>query len=270
MSVAPEGDVTAYELPDGLEVRCDGPVRIVELNRPDRLNVITAEIHGGLAAVWRQILRDRDARAVVLTGSGPAFSAGGDMAWFERMQHDDDERRRSIHEAAEILEEMIRFPLPVVAAVNGAAVGLGCSLAVTSDIVLMAEGAYFMDPHVSIGVVAGDGGAVLWPWLTSMLRTKEFLLTGDPIPAEVAVQIGLANRVVAPENLHDDALALAHRLARQPARALQDTKRSLHMHLDHAVGAVLKYALATESECFLTEEHRARVAAFRARSEQKQ
>ncbi|HTK64133.1 MAG TPA: enoyl-CoA hydratase/isomerase family protein [Pseudonocardia sp.] len=258
-----------YELPDGLLVREDGPVRIVELCRPDRLNVITAEIHGGLATVWGQLRRDPEARAVVLTAQGPAFSAGGDMAWFERLQHDHDERRRSIHEAADIVRAMVGFPLPVVAAVNGAAVGLGCSLAVTSDIVLMAEGSYFMDPHVSIGVVAGDGGAALWPWLTSMLRAKEYLLTGDPIPAETAVQIGLANRVVAANKVQDDALALAHRLARQPARAVSDTKRSLHMHLDHAVGAVLQYALATESECFLTDEHRERVAAFRARSERR-
>src|SRR5260221_12884219 len=111
---------------------------------------------------------------------------------------------------------MVRFPLPVIAAVNGPAVGLGCSLAVACDLVFMSELAFLADPHVTVGLVAGDGGAALWPLLTSMLRAKEYLFTGDRIPATVAVELGLANRVVASDTLVADAIAVAHRLASMP------------------------------------------------------
>src|SRR5690606_9846419 len=99
-------------------------------------------------------------------------------------------------EGARIVEELLRFPLPVVAAVNGPAVGLGCSIAVLCDVVLMAEDAHLADPHVAVGLAAGDGGAAFWPLLGPILRLREHLYTGDPIPAARAVELGLASRVV--------------------------------------------------------------------------
>lgn len=156
---------------------------------------------------------------------------------------------------------MIRFPLPVVAAVNGPAVGLGCSLAVLSDIVLISSDAHLADPHVSIGLVAGDGGA-LWPFLTSMHRAKEFLFTGARISAEEAVELGLANRVVAPDALLAEALALAQLLARQPARALQDTKRALNSYLGATGWGAAHMAVLGERASMGSAEHGRRLAAM--------
>ncbi|MGV0735059.1 enoyl-CoA hydratase/isomerase family protein [Mycobacterium syngnathidarum] len=252
----------AYDLPEGVEIRADGPVRIVEFTRPDRLNAVSGEIHEKFARIWRELERDQDAGAVVITGSGKAFSAGGDMNWFQGLRDDHGARRLAALDGGEIVKEMMRLRLPVVAAVNGPAVGLGCSIAMCADLVVIADDTYLADPHVSIGVVAGDGGAALWPWLTSMRFAKEFLYLGDPIPAALALQIGMVNRVVPREAVLPEALALAHRLAGQPAWAVQDTKRALHMHMTHALGAVLDFSTAVEIHSFLSEDHKERVSAF--------
>jgi enoyl-CoA hydratase/carnithine racemase len=153
-----------------------------------------------------------------------------------------------------LVDHILGCHLPVIAAVNGPAVGLGCSLAVSADIVLMADNAYLADTHVSIGLVAGDGGVVTWPFMISMLKAKEYLFTGDRIPAQTAVDMGLANRVVPADSLMSEALLLAHKLAGQPAQALQETKRALNLHLQEAALRVLPYALSAETESFSSPE----------------
>jgi enoyl-CoA hydratase len=252
-----------YRLPEEVAVEERGAVRIVRLNRPEQLNASNPGLHHGLAEVWGQLAADPGARAVVLTGAGRAFSAGGDMDWIGVLGVDEQERRRAMEEAKRIVREMVAFPLPVVAAVNGPAVGLGCSLAVLTDIVLMADDAFLADPHVSIGLVAADGGVLAWPLMTSLLRAKEYIFTGDRIDAAQAVSLGLANRVVPAAALMTEAVALAERLAALPPRALQDSKRALNLHLEKAITGILDFANAAESECFVTEEHRACVARFR-------
>jgi enoyl-CoA hydratase len=151
----------------------------------------------------------------------------------------------------------------VIAAVNGPAVGLGCSVAVLSDIVLMSDRAYLCDPHVSVGLVAGDGGAAFWPLLTPILRSREYLYTGDRIPAAVAVDLGLASRVVAAGDLLGEARALAQRLATQPAQALRDTKRVANMYLSQALSGAMQAGLAAERATMLTDDHRQRLLALR-------
>lgn len=232
-------------MPDTILIESDGPVRILTLNRPDSLNSANAEMHTRLADIWREVAADRDARAVVLTGAGRAFSAGGD---FEFMLASQDPQRRweASDEGRRILEEMLRFPLPVVAAVNGPAVGLGATLAALSDMVLIAEHAHLADPHVVVGLVAGDGGAASWPAHMSLLHAKEFLLLGDRIDAERAVAIGLANRVVPADDLQREALALAHRFAALPAHAAQDTKRALNLVIEQSLASTRHYALVAE------------------------
>jgi enoyl-CoA hydratase len=255
----------SYHLPAEVTVTGEGSTRVVTLNRPSRMNAVNAGLHEGLAAVWRQIAADEDARAVVLTGAGKAFCAGGDMDFFAAVQRDVGMRTRLLREAKEIMLEMVRFPLPVVAAINGPAVGLGCSLAVLCDVVLMEQSAYIADPHVGVGLVAGDGGAATWPLFISLLKAKEYLLTGDRIPADVAERIGLANRVVGDGQSLKEALALAGRLAEQPPFALQATKRALNIHLEQAIAGVADFALAAESECFTLPEHQQKVAEFLAK-----
>ncbi|GAA3513418.1 enoyl-CoA hydratase/isomerase family protein [Aeromicrobium panaciterrae] len=239
-----------------LLVEKDGPVRIVTMNRPDQRNAVNEELHLALAQVWSEIASDADARVVVLTGAGKAFSAGGDMELILKTAEDEEYRYDSMYHARRIVTEMMAFPLPVIAAVNGPAVGLGCSVAFLSDLVFASERAFFADPHVSIGLVAADGGALCWPLLTSLIHAKEFLYTGDKITAEHAEQLGMANRVVAPDDLMPQALEMARRLADQPQRALRDTKRAINIHLSRAVNPVLDFAFSAESETFSSEAFR--------------
>ncbi len=241
-------------LPPSLQVTSEGPIRVITLNRPDDLNSFNDEMHGALRRVWDLLIDDEEARSVVLTGAGRAFSAGGYLPNFVRNHTDLAARRRDIREAERLAMAMLSCELPIVAAVNGAAVGLGCSLAVMSDLVVIADDTFIADPHVSVGLVAGDGGAVTWPYMMSLLKAKEYVLLGDRIPAAEAARLGLANRVVPRDEVMPVALDLARRLAAQPVQALRDTKRALNKHLLDAAHSILSFALATESESFATED----------------
>jgi enoyl-CoA hydratase len=239
---------------DCLLVRHEGPVRVVTLNRPEHRNAANEELHSALSTVWGRLATDPGASVVVLTGAGRAFSAGGDMELITRTAQDEAYRYESMYHARRIVTEMMAFPLPVIAAVNGPAVGLGCSIAFLSDIVLAADTAFFADPHVSIGLVAADGGALCWPLLTSLVRAKEFLFTGDRIEAATALGLGMVNRVLSADDLLPAAMELAGRLAAQPQRALRDTKRAINIHLQRAVNPVLDFAFSAESESFAASD----------------
>jgi enoyl-CoA hydratase/carnithine racemase len=244
----------AVEMTD-LLVTAVGPVRLIELNRPDQLNATSEELHCALASVWDTVAEDPRARVVVLTGRGRAFSAGGDFDVMTRVQRDRAFRERNVEEARRIITGMIRCPLPVIAAVNGPAVGLGCSLALLSDLVLIADDAHVADPHVQVGLVAGDGGALVLPLLVGLTRAKELLFLGDRVGADEAVRLGIANRAVPKDKLLDEAMALAERLAALPAQALRETKRAVNLHLVPALGTVLEPALLAERDSMHSPDH---------------
>jgi enoyl-CoA hydratase len=246
-----------YHLTSELAVEADGPVRIIRLNRPEQLNATNHGLHHGLADLFAQLDADAEVRAVVLTGNGRAFSAGGDFTYLDELTRDEDLRRETLADGKRIVTGMIRCRVPIVAAVNGPAVGLGCSLVALSDIVYMAERAHLADPHVMIGLVAADGGPVTWPLLTSLQLAKEHALTGDPITAERAAQMGLANHVCADDEVLDQAIACAHRIAALPRQAVEDTKRILNLHLERAVLATLDFALTAEDRSFTSPQLRA-------------
>ncbi len=248
---------TVYDVPDELEVVIEGPIRVVRLNRPDRLNATNHELHRGLAGLFPQIDADHEARAVVLTGNGKAFSAGGDFTYLDELARDGDRRRETLAHGRQIVTGMVGCRVPIVAAVNGAAVGLGCSLVALSDIVYMAESTHLADPHVLMGLVAADGGPVTWPLLMSLQLAKEYALTGDRIPARRAAEIGLVNHVCPDDEVLDQAMDCANRIAKLPRRAVEDTKRILNLHLERAVLATLDFALAAEDRSFLSPELRA-------------
>lgn len=255
-----------YDLPDELTVTADGAVRTVLVNRPEDLNCVNENLHWALANVWRQLAADQEARVVILSGAGRAFCAGGDLNWITSFLDDPAARDESIREGAQIIEEMLRFPLPVIAAVNGPAVGLGCSVALLSDIMLIADTAYLSDPHVAVGLVAGDGGAAFWPMLTPIMRSREYLFTGDRIPAATAVELGFASRRVPAADLMSEAATLAGRLAAQPVEALQGTKRVVNMYLSQAMAGPLQAGFAAEVATMRSEDHRRRLLAFRERA----
>lgn len=255
-----------YDLPGVIRVESDGPVRIVRLARGDQLNAVNEELHLALTRVFPLLGADREARVAVITGEGRAFSAGGDFDLLERMADDRALRRDVIAEGRELVLNMIRCRVPVVAAVNGPAVGLGCSVVALSDVVYMAESAYLADPHVAVGLVAADGGPLTWPLHTSLLLAKEYAFTGDRIPAARAAAIGLANHVCPDGEVLPAALAAARRIAALPRQAVEATKRALNLHVERAVLASIDFAMTAESESFDTPELRENLARFLRRS----
>ena len=176
-----------FVCPPEMLIEADGPVTIVTMNNPEMRNAFVDPLHEAMTEVWAHLADDPTCRVAVLTGAGRAFSGGGNVPGFIRDYEDPEHRRKSIRHARRLMDAMAAFHKPLIAAVNGPAVGLGCSVAVNCDIVLIAERAFIADTHVSIGLVAGDGGAVGWPLMMSLLKAKEYLFTGDRIPAEMAV-----------------------------------------------------------------------------------
>jgi len=249
--------MSAYNVPDEIQIESDGPIRIVRLNRPEELNATNHVLHQGIAELWPQIDLDLDARAVVLTGNGRAFSAGGDFNYISELADNPVLRKESLTHGKMIVTGMVNCRVPIIAAVNGPAVGLGCSLVALSDIAFMAQSAHLADPHVLVGLVAADGGPITWPLLTSMMLAKEYALTGDRISADRAAAIGLANHVVADDEVFDAAMACAKKIAALPAQAVEDTRRVMNLHMQRAVLSTIDYALTAENRSFDSPELRA-------------
>jgi enoyl-CoA hydratase len=254
-----------YGLPEELVVTADGPIRIVTLNRPEDLNGTNRTMHQALAKVWTDIAADTDARVVIMTGSGSTFSAGGDFGYMQDNIDDAEMRAQTMLEARSIVRGIVRLPMPVIAAVNGPAVGLGCSLAVLSDLVLMSDKSFLADPHLRMGLVTGDGG-MAWPALTGLLRAKEYLFLGQKILPDKAVEFGLASRVVAASDLMAEAMSLANRLATVPPAALRDTKLGLNSYLEAQLENGFEIAFRGEEASMGSPEHAAAVAAARHKS----
>jgi enoyl-CoA hydratase/carnithine racemase len=251
-----------YDMPTEIDVQADGPLRIIVLNRPESLNSVNDPLHHGLAKLWQRMSDDQSARAAVITGAGRAFSAGGDFVYLNELAGDAQLRAKTIADGREIVLGMARCRIPVVAAVNGPAVGLGCSLVALSDIVYIAEDAYLADPHVQVGLVAADGGPLTWPLHISLLLAKEYALTGARISATRAVELGLANHAVADPLA--EALNAAKKILELPQQAVESTKRVLNVHLERAVLATIDYALSAENQSFQTEDFRSIAAKLAA------
>jgi enoyl-CoA hydratase len=250
---------------DAVLIEEDGPVRILTMNRPQSLNAFDGELHHALPDALHEVSDDPKVRALVLTGAGRAFSAGGNIDDFTAFANDLELRRATLRLGRRLFEELINVHLPVIAAVNGPAVGLGCTIATACDAVIMSDQTFLADPHVTVALVAGDGGAVTWPLNIGLLRAKPYLLTGDRMPADVAVSLGLATRAVPPEQVLPEATAMAHRIAALPPQAVQDTKSVLNQHLRQAAVTVLGYGLAAESQSHDTPEYKAVPEKMRAR-----
>ncbi len=225
-------------------------------------HAVNDALHSGLARLWPRLSEDFGARAAVLTGTGQTFSAGGDFAYLAELGRDPDLRARTIAHGRDLVLGLARCRIPVVAAVNGPAVGLGCSLVALSDVVYMAETAYLAEPHVQVGLVAADGGPLTWPLHTSLHLAKEYALTGARIPAARAVQFGLANHLAADPLA--EAIHCAERIAGLPRQAVESTKRLLNVHLERAVLATLDFATTAEDQSFTTDDFRAAIARLSA------
>jgi len=238
-------------------------ITTVTLNRPDKKNAVGVKMHTELALIFRELQRDPNVRVVILTGSGTAFSAGGDLEWMQEMIDDPSIFENTIREAKEIVFSMLDCDKPLIAKVNGHAIGLGATLALFCDVIFATSKARIGDPHVGVGLVAADGGAIIWPQLVGYARAKEFLMTGDPLSADEAARIGLINHSVTPERLDATVDAFALRLAGGAQKAIRWTKASINIGLRQLATAILDSALAYEALTNLSADHQEAVRAFR-------
>jgi enoyl-CoA hydratase len=252
-------DYSRYKL---IKVEKDDKVAVFTLNRPEALNAINAELHTELEDIFADVAQDNDVNVVVLTGAGRAFCSGGDVKGMDARQFEDFKVRVPVRYGKRLIHNIIEVEQPIIAAVNGDAVGLGATLALFCDIIIASEKARFGDPHVRVGLVAGDGGAVIWPLLCGMAKAKEYLMTGDLISAAEAERIGLINRAVPPSEVMPKAMELARRLANGPTRAIRWTKLACNKRLRDEVNLVLDASLAVETISMLTEDHREAARAF--------
>jgi enoyl-CoA hydratase/carnithine racemase len=244
--------------------RLDDVLRVTIAHPSSELNAVDEALHHDLTALFAALRRETAARAVVLTGRGRAFSAGGDFAWFPKLR--EPGRLEALRrDAKQMIWDLLDVELPIVAAVNGHAMGLGASIALLCDVVLMAEGATIGDPHVQVGLVAGDGGAAIWPLAVGPARAKQYLLTGDPLPAVEAERIGLVNRVVPAAALADEALAFARKLASRAPLAVRYTKLAVNKLVKDAVNVAFDASTALELVTFHSEDHREALAALAAK-----
>lgn len=240
----------------------DGDVLIATIDHPDsELNAVDDVLHRDLTALFPRLQAERDARAVLLTGRGRTFSAGGDFDWFPALQ-DPETLRELVLDARSLVWDLLDVHLPIVAAVNGHAMGLGASVALLSDVVVVAESARIGDPHVSVGLVAGDGGTIAWPLTLGPMLAKRFLLTGDPVTADEAVRLGLAVEAVPDAELHERGLAWAHRLAAGAPLAVQGTKAAVNAWVKATAGPAFDIALGNEATTFRSADHREALAAL--------
>ena len=219
-----------------LLIECrDHGVVLLTLSNPGKLNATDAVLHAELARVFRDVADDDSIRAVVVTGEGKAFSAGGDLAWISGQVGSYAQTMRVMKEAGDIVRTMIDCDTPIIAAINGVAVGAGLAVALMADISIIDEAARFTDGHMRLGVAAGDHAVAIWPLLCGMAKAKYYLLTSDFIDGREAERIGLVSKAVPAEQVLPEALALAERLAQGPRDAIRFTKRSLNHWLRQAL-----------------------------------
>lgn len=240
-----------------------GRLLTITLNRPESLNAVNFDLHEELAEVFSFATTDEYSDVVVLTGAGRAFSAGGD---FDHIAHNAANPHlfdREVRTAKRIVFAVIDLDKPLICKMNGHAVGLGATLALFCDVIFAAEHARICDPHVGLGLVAGDGGAAIWPQLIGLARAKEYLLTGDPITARKAAEIGLINHCLPAEGLDAAVDAFCDRLLKGASSAIRWTKILLNLELKRIATAVIEAGVAYESVAVRTADHREGVQALR-------
>lgn len=250
----------AYE---NLTLSRRGRVVTITLDRPASLNAFDAALHTEFARAIAEVSEEAESDVVILTGNGRAFSAGGDLAWQQRAADNPESFEVTVREAKQIVFGMIDCEKPIIARINGPAVGLGATIALLCDVSFIAETAYLSDPHVSVGMVAGDGGAFIWPQLIGFARAKEFLLTGDRITATEAARIGLVNHVVPDEALTDAVDAFADRLASGAQMAIRYSKMTINVALRQLASAIMDVGLGYESMTNVSRDHHEALAALR-------
>ena len=246
-----------------LEISDD--IAVITLNRPAALNALTVAMGQELRSAVSEA-RERGARAIVLTGAGRAFCAGGDLREMREMAEKEGRSQAFFDEPLNLIHGCIRLiretPLPVIAAVNGVATGGGCNLALACDLVIAAESALFNQAFVKVGLTPDCGGTFILPRLVGWKRATELLMTGDLVDARRAAEMGMINTVVADEMLMAEVLQLAGRLASGPTAALARIKSLLDASAANSYNAQLDLEHKAQIESGQTKDFNEGVAAF--------
>jgi enoyl-CoA hydratase len=251
----------SYDLYKHIKVSRDGAVLTLMMDHPP-MNAAAFDLHDELSRIFYDVARD-DCDVVILTGSGRAFSAGGDLD--EMLANTENPRRMAemMVRAPHVVHSMLALEVPVIARVNGHAMGLGATLVLLCDVAIMVETAKIADPHVSMGLSAGDGGALLWPLLIGFARARHYLLTGDPLTGAEAAAIGLIHKAVPAEELDATVSAYAERLCRGATYAIKATKRSINLTLRAQAQSIADAHAGIEHLTMISEDHREAILAFK-------
>jgi enoyl-CoA hydratase len=252
-------DYAQYE---GLLIEKQDKVMTITLNAPESLNAFTGGMHNSMSRIWDDVNDDPDVHVVVLTGAGRAFSAGGNVINMQKKIDDTPSWDAGMPEAKRIVFRILECDKPIIARVNGHAVGLGATVALLCDIIIAADHAKIGDPHVNAGLVAGDGGALIWPQLVGFARAKEYLLTGDLMSAAEAERIGLINHAVPADQLDEKVYGLARRLASGPMKSIRWTKQTINIPLRQLAHSMMDLSLSLETQSNLSKDHQEAVWAF--------
>jgi len=234
----------------------------ITMNRPDRLNAIDQPTHSELAEIWRDIEADPDVSAVIVTGKGRAFSAGGDLGMANDLADDFNKRVQGWKEARDLVYNMINCSKPIVSAIRGPAVGAGLVLGVLADISIAAKNAKLIDGHTKLGVAAGDHAAIIWPLLCGMAKAKYYLLLCETLTGEEAERIGLISMAVDDAELDAIALKIAVKLSEGAQTAIRWTKYALNNWL-RAAGPTFDTSLALEFLAFTGPDVKEGIASIR-------
>jgi len=233
----------------------------IRMNNPGKLNAADQVMHRELGEIWRDIDADSNVSAVILTGAGDAFSAGGEMEMIHGIMDDFQIRAQNWKEARDIVYNVINCSKPVVSAIRGPAVGAGLVCGLLADVSIATKTARVIDGHTKLGVAAGDHAAIVWPLLCGMAKAKYYLLTCDVLTGEEAERIGLVSLTVDDEQLDETALKTAVKLANMAPSAIRWTKYSLNNWLRQA-GPIFDASLALEFLGFTGPDVREGVSAF--------
>lgn len=228
----------------------------IVMNRPEVLNAFGGPMHGELVEALEFAMIDQGSDVIVLTGAGRAFSAGGDLEQLQHIIANPDDFDTEVVNAKRLIFTLLDIEKPVIARINGPAVGLGATVALFCDITIAGHSARIGDPHVSIGLVAGDGGAIIWPQLVGLHRAKEYLLTGEILSAERAADIGLINHVVPDMDLDARVDDLCTRLLNGATQAIRWTKITMNLDLKRAAHAAMDTGMAYEALSVRTADHK--------------
>jgi len=238
-----------YSKYDALIVEVADGIGTVTMNQPESRNAVTGKLHDQLQDIWLDIARDERIRVVILTGAGKVFSAGGDIKKFAERAGTVEGRRHNLRtpgNTRRLWQNLLDLEQPVIAAINGDAMGFGANLALMCDTTVMSESARIADSHVKMGIVAGDGGAVIWPLLIGPNLAKDFLLRGRIATAAEAKEIRLVNHVVPADQVLAEARKIAQEMAALPIWAIRWTKLSVNKQIRDQFNLVLDASIAFE------------------------